>query len=77
MRDYSNSELEKGIDEWIGGRNAERNRIILKKKLIDGWSYQQIANYLSSEEMPEHYKIEVRQIQRIIERGRTKLFRHI
>lgn len=77
MRDYSYSELDNGIDEWIVGRNAERNRLILKKKLIDGWSYQQILDYLNQEGMPANYRIELRQLQRIICKGRTVLFRHI
>ena len=77
MRDYSYSELDNGIDEWIVGRNAERNRLILKKKLIDGWSYQQILDYLNQEGMPANYRIELRQLQRIICNGRTVLFRHI
>ncbi len=77
MKDYSRTELENGIDEWIIGRNAERNRVILKKKLIDGWSYQQIADYLNSEDMPDHYKIEVRQLQRIIRKCCNTLFSHI
>lgn len=77
MKDYSRTELENGIDEWIVGRNAERNRIILKLKLIDGWSYQQIANYLNSDQTPEHYHIEIRQLQRVIQRCCKTLFSHI
>ena len=77
MKDYSRTELENGIDEWIIGRNAERNRVILKKKLIDGWSYQQIADYLNSDDMPDYYKIEVRQLQRVISKCCKTLFSHI
>lgn len=77
MKDYSRTELENGIDEWIIGRNAERNRVILKKKLIDGWSYQQIADYLNSDDMPDHYRIEVRQLQRVISKCCKTLFSHI
>ena len=77
MRDYSVTELENGINEWITGRNAERNRLILRLKLIRGFSYMQIANYLNSDEFPESYHIEVRQITRIIRKYETILFRHI
>ena len=77
MKDYSRTELENGIDEWIIGRNAERNRVILKKKLIDGWSYQQIADYLNSDDMPDYYKIEVRQLQWVISKCCKTLFSHI
>lgn len=77
MKDYSRTELENGINEWTVGRNAERNRLILKYKLIDGLSYNEIANKLNSTAMPESYKIDTRQIQRIIRRTETILFRHI
>lgn len=77
MRDYSVTELENGIDEWIVGRNAERNRLILKLKLIRGFSYMEIANYLSADNYPASYRIDVRQIQRIIRKYSSILFRHI
>lgn len=77
MKDYSRTELENGIDEWIVGRNAERNRFILKLKLIDGLSYIDIARILNSDDKPVSYHIEVRQIQRIIRKSETILFRHI
>lgn len=77
MKDYSRTELENGINEWIVGRNAERNRLILKLKLIDGLSYNAILNILHSEDNPEEYKIELRQLQRVIRKCETVLFRHI
>lgn len=77
MKDYSRSELENGINEWIVGRNAERNRLILKLKLIDGLSYLEIASILCSSEYPDSYHIDVRQIQRVIRKTETVLFRHI
>ena len=77
MKDYSRTELENGINEWIVGRNAERNRYILKLKLIDGLSYIEIANILNAEDTPPSYKIDVRQIQRVIRKTETILFRHI
>lgn len=78
MKDYSRTEIENGIDEWIvGGRNAARNRYILKLKLIDGLSYQDIACILNAPGQPDSYKIDIRQIQRIIRKSETILFRHI
>ena len=77
MKEYSKTEIENGIDEWIIGRNGKRNRLILKMKLIDGLSYTEIANELSKEDYPDSYKLEVRQIQRIIRKSEDVLFRHI
>ena len=77
MKDYSRTELENGINEWIVGRNAERNRLILRLKLIDGLSYLAIMNRISTDEYPEDYHLTVRQIQRVIRSCEDVLFRHI
>ena len=77
MRDYSYTELENGINEWVTGKNAERNRIILRWKLLDGLSYAEMADRLNSDLYPDSYHIEVRQIQRIIRKYETIMFRHI
>lgn len=43
IEDLSRSQLESLIDEWIVGKNGERNRAILKRRLIDGITYEKIA----------------------------------
>lgn len=68
MRDYSRTELKEAIDEWIVGRNAHRNRMILKSRLIDGMTYEALA---------EHYDMSVAQIKRIVYRTQEILFRHL
>ena len=78
MKEYTKSELLAAIDEYIVGKYAERDRILLRYKLIDGLSYNQIANRLSADDnIPPEYKIETRQIQRAIQRSLKTLFRHI
>lgn len=47
MRDYTNSSMETLIDEWI---HSDRDRMILKHRLIDGWTYRQIAEAVQMEE---------------------------
>lgn len=37
---YSNSELEHYINEYV---HSEIDRIILRHRLIDGWSYSEIS----------------------------------
>ena len=44
MRAYSRSELEGLIDNYVLGLHAERNRRIIKDKLIWGMSLKDIAN---------------------------------
>lgn len=64
----SRTELEQLIDEWIVGRNAERNRAILKRRLCDGLTYDKLA---------EEFDLSVRQIKNIVYRCEDKLFSHI
>lgn len=44
MRIYSKSELEHLINEWVVGRNAARNKKIIRDKLIHGMTIFQVAN---------------------------------
>jgi len=66
--DLSRSELESLIDEWIIGRNAERDRKILKRRLIDGITYENLA---------EEFDLSVRQLKNIIYKAEGRLFSHI
>lgn len=68
MKDLSRTEMEKLIDEWIIGRNAERNRKILKRRLLDGICYEPLA---------EEFDMSVKQVQRIVYKTKDQLFRHI
>lgn len=68
MLDKSRTEIETAIDEWIVGRNAERNRAILKRRLIDGICYEPLA---------EEFDLSVRQVKNIVYRSQTKLLKHM
>lgn len=68
MRDYSRTELTEAIDEWIVGRNAHRDREILKSRLIDGLTFDALA---------ELYDMSPRQIKRIVYKCEDIIFRHI
>lgn len=68
MVEHSRTEIEKAIDEWIVGRNAERNRAILKRRLIDGICYEPLA---------EEFDMSVRQIKNIIYKGQEKVLKHL
>lgn len=57
--DISRSELESLIDEWVIGRNAYRNRQILKSRLCDGLTYEQLA---------DRYQLSERQLKNIVYR---------
>ena len=68
MKEYSRSDLESHIENWIIGRNAERNRRILKRRLLDGITYDCLA---------EEFDLSVRQIKNIVYSCEDRLYRHI
>ena len=63
--EYTNSQIEHLIDEYI---HSERDRKILKRRLIDGICYEPLA---------EEFYLSVRQIKTIIYKEQDKLFRHL
>ena len=60
--DISNSELSKLINEWI---RSERDRKIMKRRLIDGICYEPLA---------EEFDLSVRQIKNIVYKSEEKIF---
>ena len=65
LDDISNTQLANAIDEWI---HSERDRKILKRRLIDGICYEPLA---------DEFGISVRQMKNIVSKAEAKLFRHI
>lgn len=62
--DLPRSEVEKVIDEWIF---SERDRAILKRRLLDGICYEPLA---------EEFDLSVRQIRNIVYKGEERIFKH-
>ncbi len=60
---YSNSRVEYIIDEYI---HKERDRKILKRRLIDGICYEPLA---------EEFDMSVSQIKRIVYKGENIVFK--
>lgn len=63
--DLSRSEWENLIDEWIFN---ELHRAMLKRNLLDGRTYEQIA---------EQFDMSTRQVARLIPKLQEKLFKRI
>lgn len=59
--DIPNSELEWLIEEWI---KSERNRKILKRRLIDGIHYEKIA---------EEFELSDRQVKTIVKKEKENI----
>lgn len=65
MREYSNLEVTAIIDDYI---HSERDRSILKRRLIDGICYEPLA---------EEFDLSVRQIKKIVYKGQEIVFKHL
>lgn len=63
----SRSEWEQIIDEWTIGRNAERNRAILKRRLLDGVTFERLA---------EEFDMSVQNVCSITYKGQKNVFKH-
>ena len=63
--DYSNSDIERVIDEFI---HSERDRALLKRRYIDGITYERLA---------EEFYLSVRQTKTIVYKASDKLFKHL
>lgn len=65
MKDYTNSQMRALIDEHI---HSERDRQILKRRLVDGVVYEALA---------EEFDMSDRQIKRIVYKLQKQLFKHL
>lgn len=65
MKDYTNSQISMLIDEYI---HSERDRRILKRRLIDGVCFEPLA---------EEFGMSERQIRRIVYKLQEQLFKHL
>jgi DNA-directed RNA polymerase specialized sigma24 family protein len=61
----SRTQLSILIDDWIF---SERDRAILKRRLLDGLCYESIA---------DQFGLSVRQVKRIVYKAEERLFKHI
>lgn len=65
MIEYTNSGIARIIDEYI---HSERDRAIIKRRLIDGVSIERLA---------EEFDRSPRAMQRTVARLQTKVFLHL
>lgn len=65
---YSRSQIEYAIGEWVVGKNAERNRRVLYRRLIDGICYEPLA---------EEFDLSVQQVKNIVYKYEKIIFSKI
>ena len=68
LLELSRTDIEYLIDEWIIGNNAERDRQILKRRLIDGLSYYELS---------DEFNLSLPQIKNVVKKRQEHLFKHI
>jgi hypothetical protein len=64
----SRSEWERLIDEYVIGRNAERDRQIIKRRMLDGVRLEPLA---------EEFDLSVQRIKIIIYNFQNRITKHI
>lgn len=64
----SNADICKIIDDYVRGRNAERNRRLLKRRIIDGVTLERLA---------EEFDLSVSQVKEIIRRTSPLIYDHL
>lgn len=68
LKDISKTAVETAIDEYIIGKNAERDRKIMKRRLVDGICYEPLA---------EKFELSVRHIKTIVYKHECTIFKHL
>lgn len=69
----SRDAYEHAIDQWILGRNGERDRLILRIYLFDGVTYEEMQRRLDDMKIP----LSIDQLKKIIQKRKEELFRHL
>ena len=65
MKEYTNSQIAALIDEHI---HSERDRAILKRRLIDGVCYEPLA---------EEFDLSTQRVKAIVYKAENKLFKYL
>ena len=64
----SRKEIEELINNYILGRNAERDRMIMKRRLIDGITYENLA---------AEFKLSTIHVKEIVKKRQDRLFKEL
>ena len=62
-----------GIEQWVIGRNGERDREIMRMYMIDGITFAGMQRRLDA----IGYELSIDQIKKIVRRRKEELFMHI
>ena len=66
--EFCRSRIEAAIFEWVNGKNGERNRQLLRRRLFDGLTFEQLA---------EEFELSPKQARTIVHRCEDRIYSHI
>ena len=66
--DITASKIQAVVDEYIIGKNAERNRKLTYRRLADG---------VTQEKLAEEFEMSLSQVQRILRKTEPIVFKHL
>lgn len=66
--DICKTDIVNAIDEWLVGQNAERNRKLMYRRLIDGVTFERLA---------EEFELSVTQTKTIVYKCGNRIFKHL
>ena len=73
--DFSNDHIDATINKWV---HDERKRLVLHYKLVDGLTYDEIAEIpLPHKRHPEGIRLSVKRIQDIVFEARKTVYPHL
>ena len=64
----SRADIEELIFQWVIGKNSERDRAMLRRRLFDGITFERLA---------EEFDMSPLQTRAIIHKAEERIFRHI
>ena len=79
-KDLNRDQYDHAIDQWILGRNAERDRVILRMYLFDGITFERMQMRLDELARQIHdpkYALSIDQIKKVVRKRKEELFIHI
>lgn len=71
--DYGRKAVDDAIEEWVIGRNGERDRIIMRLHLFDGITFQEMQKRLDK----TGYPLSIDRLKQIINRRLPQIQKHI
>ena len=74
--DFGRSVIEKIVDEWVIGKNGERDRLIMKLHFFNGYTFEGLQKKLDTME-DESFHLSIDRLKQIILQRSSQIEKHI